>query len=134
MIKDINFAKDFDADIPEICADPGQLQQVFLNLILNATDAIREQGAISIKTAATPDGFVEIRISDTGQGIDPKALGMVFNPFFTSKSKGTGLGLAICKRLIEQQGGTISALNNPEGGATFVITLPVKNKNKKCEP
>jgi signal transduction histidine kinase len=76
---------------------------------------------------------VEIRISDTGQGIDPKALGMVFNPFFTTKSKGTGLGLAICKRLIEQQGGTISALNNPEGGATFVISLPVKNENKKCE-
>lgn len=133
MIKDINFAKDFDSDIPEICADPGQLQQVFLNLILNATEAIREKGTVSIKTAGTPDGSVEIRISDTGQGIDPKALGMVFNPFFTSKSKGTGLGLAICKRLIEQQGGTISALNNPEGGATFVISLPVKNKNKKCE-
>ena len=133
MIKDINFAKDFDSDIPEICADPGQLQQVFLNLILNATDAIREQGTITIKTEGTPGGSVEIRISDTGQGIDPKALGMVFNPFFTTKSKGTGLGLAICKRLIEQQGGTISALNNPEGGATFVISLPVKNENKKCE-
>jgi two-component system sensor histidine kinase AtoS len=134
MIKDIKFIRDFDPDIPKICAEPGQLQQVLLNLILNAVDAIADQGTIHIKTARTPDEFLEIRISDTGKGIDPKAIKMVFNPFFTTKSKGTGLGLAICKRLIEQNNGTIRVFNNKEGGATFVITLPEKHETQECGP
>ncbi len=134
MIKDIKFIRDFDPDIPKICAEPGQLQQVLLNLILNAVDAIADQGTIHIKTARTPDEFLEIRISDTGKGIDPKAIKMVFNPFFTTKSKGTGLGLAICKRLIEQNNGTIRVFNNQEGGATFVITLPEKHETQECGP
>ena len=125
--KEINFTRDFDSDIPNIFIDPGQLQQVFLNLFLNAIDAITDQGTISIKTSRATDESFEIRISDTGHGIDEEALDMVFNPFYTSKSKGTGLGLSICKRLIEQQNGSINVFNNPEGGATFVITLPVKH-------
>jgi signal transduction histidine kinase len=133
MTKDINFTRDFDSDIPNIFIDPGQLQQVFLNLTLNATDAITDQGTINIKTVRATDESFEIRISDTGHGIDVEPLDMVFNPFYTSKSKGTGLGLSICKRLIEQQNGSISVFNNPEGGATFVITLPVKHANEKYE-
>jgi two-component system, NtrC family, sensor histidine kinase AtoS len=133
MTKDINFTRDFDSDIPNIFIDPGQLQQVFLNLILNATDAITDQGTIRIKTSRATDESFEIRISDTGHGIDVEALDMVFNPFYTSKSKGTGLGLSICKRLIEQQNGSINVFNNPEGGATFVITLPVKHAHEKYE-
>lgn len=130
----INFVKDFDTDVREVCADPAQLQQVLLNLVLNGIDAISEKGTITIKTVRVKDNFIEVLVSDTGKGIDPEALEMVFKPFFTSKSKGTGLGLAICKRLVEQNNGSISVFNNPEGGATFVITLPVKQECGECEP
>jgi signal transduction histidine kinase len=128
LTKDINFVKDFAENIPEIYADPGQLQQVFLNLLLNGVDAIAEKGTITIKTARTSDECLQIQISDTGKGIAPENLDNVFNPFFTTKSKGNGLGLAICKRLIEQHKGNIEVSNNPESGATFVITLPVKQE------
>ena len=131
LTKDISFVTDFAADMPDIFADPGQLQQVFLNLILNGIDAITRKGAITIKTEKTPADSVQIRISDTGKGVDPNQLNMVFNPFFTTKSKGTGLGLAICKRLVEQQNGTIEVFNNTDGGGvTFVITLPEKQESK----
>jgi two-component system sensor histidine kinase AtoS len=131
LAKDINFVKDFTPDIPEIYADPGQLQQVLLNLILNAVDSIPEKGAITIKTEKIQNETVQICISDTGKSIAPEHLDMIFNPFFTTKSKGNGLGLAICKRLIEQHNGTISVFNNPEGGATFVISLPEKQKTEE---
>jgi len=134
IIKDVRFVKDFDSGIPKIYADPAHIQQVFLNLVLNAIDAITGKGTIYLKTATTPDGYIQIQISDTGSGIDPETLNMVFNPFYTTKAKGTGLGLAISKRLIEQHNGTINVSNNPEGGATFVITLPVKQENQEQEP
>jgi signal transduction histidine kinase len=134
LSKDIIFVKEFAADLPKIIADPGQLQQVFLNLILNGIDAITEKGTITIKTARTPDETVQISISDTGKGIAPEVLGNVFNPFFSTKSKGNGLGLAICKRLAEQHNGTINVFNNPEGGATFVITLPEKQEIEDSTP
>ena len=133
VTKDIHFEKDFGADMPQIFADPGQLQQVFLNIILNAIDAIKEQGTISIKTTKTPDDTMQILISDTGKGVDPETIKMIFNPFFTTKSKGTGLGLAICKRLIDQHRGTISVSSNPGGGAIFLITLPGKQESQEQE-
>ncbi len=127
----IEFVKDFSVDLPHIVADPGQLQQVFLNLLLNAVDAIlsipERQGVITISTRySSADGFVHIAIADNGKGIDSKALDKVFNPFFTTKLQGTGLGLAISKRVVEQQnGGSIAVANNPDGaGVTFTITLP----------
>jgi signal transduction histidine kinase len=129
LSKDINFTKDFDSDIKEINADPAQLQQVLLNLVLNAADAIKKQGTINIKTTKNSDKSVEIEISDTGPGIDQESIDMVFNPFFTTKSGGTGLGLSICRRLIEQHNGTIFVFNNPGGGAVFVITLPGNTEN-----
>ncbi|MFC1827372.1 sensor histidine kinase [Thermodesulfobacteriota bacterium] len=104
------------------------MQQVLLNLVINAADAIKKQGTINIKTTKNSDKSVEIEISDTGQGIKQETINMVFNPFFTTKSKGTGLGLSICKRLIEQHNGTISVRNNQGGGAVFVITLPGNNE------
>ena len=110
MAKDIVFIKEFAEDLPEIIADPGHLHQVFLNLILNGIDAITEKGTITIKTTRGHDKSIQISISDTGKGIAPEHSRQVFNPFFTTKSKGSGLGLAICKRLIEQQNGTIERL------------------------
>lgn len=130
--KEIEFVKDFSPEVPEIVADPGQMQQVFLNLILNSVDAIAKRGTIVIKTRKSSDETIQIAISDSGKGIDSQSLENIFKPFFTTKSHGTGLGLAICKRLIEQHnGGIISVSNNPEGtGVTFTITLPIQPESE----
>jgi signal transduction histidine kinase len=127
----IEFVKDFGPKIPNIFADPNQLQQIFLNLILNAVDAIsskpENQGVIIIKTRQPSNETVEISIADNGKGIEFKSLEDIFKPFFTTKSQGTGLGLAITKRLVEQHhGGTITVANNPGGaGAIFTLTFPI---------
>jgi signal transduction histidine kinase len=127
----IEFVKDLGADLPNIFVDPGQLQQIFLNLILNSVDAIYSssecQGVITIQTRQSSDKTVKISIADNGKGIDSESLEYVFKPFFTTKSKGTGLGLAISKRLVEQHnGGNITVENNPGGkGAIFTLTFPV---------
>ena len=131
--KSIQFATEFGPDIPDITADPGQLQQVFLNLMLNAIDAIREQGTITISTDRKADGHVQITISDSGRGIEPDIRENIFNPFFTTKPKGTGLGLAICKRLIEQQGGSIEMDSVLGEGTAFTIILPSDLKKEGDE-
>lgn len=128
--KKIQFAKELSADLPRTVADSAQLQQVTLNLLLNAIYAIHETGTISVKTSAEPPGAIRIVVSDTGKGIDLPDLDRIFLPFFTTKPKGTGLGLSICKRLIEQQNGTISVARNPTSGLSFTITLPVEQENE----
>lgn len=126
--KEIDFVRDFSPDVPNITADPAQLKQVFLNLVLNAIDAISERGTITVQTRKFPNDTVEISISDNGKGMESQIIDKIFNPFFTTKSNGTGLGLAVSKRLVEQHhGGSISVVNNPYGmGVTFTITLPIK--------
>jgi two-component system sensor histidine kinase AtoS len=128
-VKDIRFAKALDDRLPRITADPSQLQQVLLNLFLNGIQAIPEKGSITVETSTQADGFIRIVISDTGKGIDEKDLGNMFLPFFTTKPKGTGLGLPICKRLIEQQNGSIDVAYNDTGGLVFTITLPVEQRS-----
>ncbi len=121
----IDLIRDLDSHLPEIMADPMQLRQVFMNLILNAVDAMKDGGNLGIKTrfdAATLS--VRVEFSDTGRGIDAAVMEKLFQPFFTTKSKGTGLGLAISKRLVEDHGGKISIEQNSAGGTTFIITLP----------
>jgi two-component system sensor histidine kinase AtoS len=130
--KNIEFVRDYNSEVPKIVADPGQLQQVFLNLLLNSVDAIADQGKITVQTIKSSNKNILVTISDNGKGIDSQALDKIFKPFFTTKSHGTGLGLAICKRLIEQHiGGAISAAHNPEGaGVTFTITLPMQQERE----
>jgi signal transduction histidine kinase len=129
--KEIEFIRDFSEEVPRIVADPAQIQQVILNLLLNGVDAIAEQGKITVQTRKSSDRDIRIAIVDTGRGIDSQAMDKVFKPFFTTKSHGTGLGLAICKRLIEQSGGSITVANNPEGaGVTFVITMPIQPESE----
>ena len=129
-IKDIQFVRDLDDQLPQIVVDAAQLQQVILNLLLNAVAAIHDSGSISVKTSADSEGFIEIVVSDTGKGIDEKDIDKIFLPFFTTKPKGTGLGLSICKRLVEQQNGTIDVARNPEGGLMFTINLPVEQGDR----
>jgi two-component system NtrC family sensor kinase len=118
------------ADLPDVPADHHQLQQVFLNLINNAVDAILETGAEGdLWVRSSADGnqaFVEFQ--DSGPGVkDPSR---VFDPFYTTKpvGKGTGLGLSICYGIISEHGGTIQVRNGPERGATFRIELPIRAK------
>ncbi|MBI5739738.1 MAG: PAS domain S-box protein [Nitrospirae bacterium] len=127
----IQVVKDFDDLLPQIIADPMQLSQVFLNLFLNAVESMNNGGTLTVKTSYnTTRNSIWINISDTGKGIESELMNQIFNPFFTTKSKGTGLGLPITKRLIEQHGGVLACENNPSGGATFTISLPVKQKEK----
>ena len=126
-----NIAVDFlpDPAIPAIMADPNQLMQVVLNLLLNAEQAIREsreKGTIRVRIGPKADS-VWLVFQDDGPGIPPENLPHIFDPFFTTKrpGRGTGLGLSICKTVVREHGGNIEAANAPDGGALFTITLPV---------
>ncbi len=121
----ITLVKEFGPALPEIMCDPMQLKQVFMNLLLNAVDAMAEGGTLVLKTSFNETArAVTVAISDSGKGIEPSVRDKIFQPFFTTKAKGTGLGLAISKRLIEEHGGIISIENNQGAGATFRISLP----------
>src|SRR5580692_8364258 len=126
-----NITVDFlpEPAIPAIIADPNQLMQVFLNLLLNAEQAIREsreKGTIRVRIGRNPES-VWIVFQDDGPGIAPENLANIFDPFFTTKrpGRGTGLGLSICKTVLREHGGNIEAASAPGGGAVFTITLPV---------
>ena len=125
--------KELDDNLPEIVGDPQQLQQVFLNLLLNAADAVPEGGKITIKTSHDKEGkTIAIRVQDTGKGIPAELKERIFQPFFTTKGrgKGTGLGLAVSKRIVEEHGGSIDVARNEAGGASFKIVLPVKAEDQ----
>ena len=123
----IRVLTDYDEYLPKIMADPMQLQQVFMNLILNAAEAMPGGGTLSLKTSHDKSSnALRVMISDTGKGIGDEEKEKIFQPFFTTKSKGTGLGLAITKRLIEQHGGNITAEKNHPKGTTFTISFPLR--------
>jgi Na+/proline symporter/signal transduction histidine kinase len=123
--KRIEFSKHI-GDLPKLYINQDQIQQVFLNLILNALDAMPEGGRLEVRMMAK-DGFVEIKFKDTGIGIDPFLVDKIFDPFFTTKPqhKGTGLGLNICYNIIKEYNGKISVYSKQGEGSVFVITLPI---------
>jgi signal transduction histidine kinase len=106
--------------------DVGQLQQVFLNLIINAIQSIHDGGTITITTKSSEDNRVEVSIQDTGYGITPENMERLFTPFFTTKEpgKGVGLGLAISKGIVERHGGSIEVQSSTGAGSTFTVYLP----------
>ncbi len=128
-----------DGEIPDVMMDPDQIQQVFLNLMINAVQAMPEGGTLKI-TSMTSDkerekdhGTTEVfpvekavimKFEDTGKGIEPEYLKSIFDPFFTKKSKGTGLGLAISRRIVQEHGGEIVVRSTVGRGSTFSIYLP----------
>ncbi len=127
--KNIQVVTEFAQDLPLISADPQQLKQIFINLFANAEQAMEERGgSLSITSRLTTELPLEvlIEISNTGPGIPQEIMANIFNPFFTTKSSGTGLGLAIVHRIIDSHNGRISVKNRPEGGVTFLISLPVE--------
>jgi PAS domain S-box-containing protein len=127
----INVFKDFDPNIPKAMADPMQMQQVFLNLLLNAIEAMPDGGMLATKTFYDAKlNSIQITISDTGNGMDKSLVNKVFQPFFTTKRKGSGLGLSITRRLIEQHGGHIDLESDPGKGTAFNIFLNANHKRK----
>ncbi len=129
LFQNIDIIEDYDDKIPDIPADVQQLNHVFMNIILNAADAMDGKGELKIISMLNKElGKVIIEISDTGPGIPENVLPNIFEPFFTTKEqgKGTGLGLSMAYGIIENHGGKISARN--EGGAVFSIELPLELK------
>jgi two-component system sensor kinase FixL len=126
---DVRVRLDLAAVLPELELDPIQIQQVLLNLVRNAVQALEYQESagreVSIRTALAADGDVEIRVCDTGSGVTEDMLERLFLPFATTKSDGTGLGLAISRSIIEAHKGTLEYMPNMPRGACFVIKLPV---------
>lgn len=114
-----------------VIADPEQLQQLFLNLSLNALDAMPDGGTLQIRVRSGHEG-VNVSVADTGTGINPAILKQLFTPFVTSKKHGVGLGLGICRRIAEDHGGQLTGENRPEGGAEFLLSLPAATS--RCPP
>jgi signal transduction histidine kinase len=115
-------------ELPLVSADSGQLQQALLNLITNAADAMRgitdRARVLKLTSRAIGSNTVAVSAEDTGTGIDPRAIGHIFEAFFTTKSNGMGLGLAICQSIVESHGGTLTVEANVPHGSVFRINLP----------
>ena len=108
--------------LPPIWGDANALQQVIMNLLTNARDAVGSGGEIAVETAATADG-VRLIVRDTGRGIPPEILPKIFDPFFTTKAEGTGLGLSISYGIVRDHQGTVDVQSQPGEGTTFVLTF-----------
>ena len=118
-----------DADLPAVKGDRIQLQQVLLNLLLNALDAMRaSDGAKTVDIASSMrDGLSCVAVADRGRGLEVEEVERVFEPFYSTKSEGLGMGLSICRAIVRAHGGDLWAENNAHGGATFLFTLPTTN-------
>ncbi len=126
--RQITVKKKLSGTLPPLLSDPQQIKQVFLNLFLNAVQAIGQKGVLSVKTSKGKQQqreFIQMEVTDTGGGIDRESLDNIFNPFFTTKQSGTGLGLAITHKIIRQYGGDIEVINRPGIGATFLVRFPI---------
>jgi signal transduction histidine kinase len=115
-------------DVPLVSCDQSQMQQVVLNLVLNAAEAAHGKSEPKVVvTTVADEGFVRLVVSDNGEGIAPENLAKIFHPFFTTKpeGKGVGLGLAVSYGIIEAHGGDIEVVSRPGEGATFTVSLPL---------
>jgi two-component system NtrC family sensor kinase len=124
----ISVENNLDANLPLIEIDPDQIQQVFMNIIINAAEAMKDKGDLSIKSQLSRDNkYIEISFSDSGPGIKPEQLKRIFEPFFTTKetSHGVGLGLAVSYRVIKDHKGSIDVISEVNKGTTFIIKLPL---------
>jgi signal transduction histidine kinase len=141
QVTGVRVEKSFDLTLPLLPLDSRQMEGVFLNLFLNALQAMPQGGVLTVQTkrrdsgdrrqegffdrAGAEEGWVEVNVTDTGEGIPPEVLGEVFRPFFTTKAKGTGLGLSLVQQVVEQHHGQISAQSRAGVGTTFCLLLPI---------
>jgi len=131
----ITVIKNYSEDLPKIEAYGGQLNQVFMNILDNAQDAMKETGTLTINVNKIEDNKIKIEFIDTGMGIPAENLKKVFDPFFTTKpvGKGTGLGMSISYRVIHDHHGTIDVESEVGKGTKFTITLPINHEDSNKE-
>lgn len=142
LFHDIEIETALDPQLPPAVSDIQQLNHMFMNIILNAAQAMGGKGRLTVRTESIPEsGHVRITIADSGPGIPPDVLPHIFEPFFTTKEEGagTGLGLSLVYGIVENHGGRIKALSEPGAGAAFVIELPItprtegeRTRGKNC--
>lgn len=136
LFQNINLKKNYSPDLPRIVADSAQLQQVFINIIINAAEAMDGDGTLSIRTFLGEDGkSIQIEFTDTGHGIKEEDKKRLFEPFFSTKEvgKGTGLGLAISYSIIQKHEGEIKVSSQEGKGSTFTVIIPVKRETEYDE-
>jgi two-component system NtrC family sensor kinase len=130
-LNNIRIQTELDGDLPLVSASPAELQQVFMNLINNAIDAMGPGGGLLEVRSGVEGGMVVVDVSDTGRGISKDVMSRMFEPFFTTKpvGKGTGLGLSICYGIIKKLGGKLTVDSSVGLGTTFHIAIPIHGKN-----
>jgi two-component system sensor kinase FixL len=133
-LHNVNLHIEAEEDLPAVHADPIQLQQVVLNLVRNAIDAVADcpeaRREVRLHAGRAPEGEIEITVADRGSGLAPQAAEHLFNPFFTTKASGTGLGLAISRSIVRAHGGRLWHTPNRDFGAKFHFTLPASPVTK----
>jgi len=122
--REVTVYKNYSPDVPAFPLDAELMERVFYNLIVNAAQATAPGGAVTVKTRPVA-GTAEVSVIDRGQGIDPKQIENIFNPFFTTKPDGVGLGLAIVSKIVDQHGGKIAVESEPGKGSVFRVYLPM---------
>jgi two-component system NtrC family sensor kinase len=135
-LQHIKIKRQFEPDLYPVLADQGQLKQAFLNLFLNAQDAMPEGGILTIRTRNLGNKAVRIRISDTGIGIPKEHYSQIFEPFYTTKKAGSGvgLGLSVVYGIIKEHQGTIRVDSIVGQGTTFTIRLPARRPKEHVDP
>jgi signal transduction histidine kinase len=128
----VNVVPELERTLPAVLADPFQLEQVFLNICLNACQAMKSGGTLTVRTKGG-DGNVVVEVEDTGPGIPSDLRAQVFKPFFTTKREGNGLGLAISARIVAEHGGHIGYRCPPDGGTIFTVTLQQARPGRATE-
>ncbi|WP_048818172.1 ATP-binding protein [Desulforamulus hydrothermalis] len=128
----IQLTKDFSANLPAAAIEGDKIKQVFVNLILNAIQAMPGGGKLTIQTATAP-GFIHVSFTDTGQGIAARHLPHIFDPFYSTKEEGAGLGLSICHQIVRMHGGKIWVAQTSPAGTTFTVSLPQANLQEGCD-
>ena len=125
--KKIKIVRNYGTGLAEIPLIVDQIKQVVLNLLNNSGEAMAETGGEIRISTSLKNNRVLLTISDTGEGIEPQMLDLIFQPFFTTKpgSQGTGLGLSLSREIVKRHGGAIQVTNNPQGGAVFTVELPL---------
>jgi len=127
LLRGVEVKTSYGRDVPQVLGDSVQLQQLVLNLVCNACDAMQGQAGrcvLGVSTAQTADGSAQVTVTDTGPGIQPERLERVFEPFYTTKESGLGMGLAICRRIATAHGGVLTATSRPGQGAAFRLVVP----------
>jgi two-component system sensor kinase FixL len=131
ILHNVSISLDIDSDAPKVQGDKVQLQQVMLNLLLNAFQAMKDCSAkdreVTVRAGFDGAGMVVVTVRDSGTGLRADEVGKIFQPFYTTKTEGLGMGLAISRSIIEAHGGRLWAENNLDRGAAFYFTLPISS-------